>query len=69
MGGHFRGALFPAGVVIGGPHCCVAVGAVIPCAHRGGSSVTGRVGWPSRRTGVGAKHLGPARLDGTDGVL
>ena len=44
MGGHFRGALFPAGVVVGGPHCCVAVGAVIPCAHRGGAMRTGRVG-------------------------
>lgn len=45
VGGLLSGRpLFPAGVVVGGPHCCVAVGAVIPCAHRGGAMRTGRVG-------------------------
>src|SRR5699024_1723220 len=51
-----RGAYFwggPAsgrGGVVGGPHGSVAVGAVIPCAHRGGAG--GRDVWGGRCSGV-----------------
>ena len=50
-GCYFRGG--PAsgrGWVVGGPHGCVAVGAVIPCAHRGGAAL--RDVWGGRCSGV-----------------
>src|SRR5699024_5595675 len=45
------------GWAVGGPHGCVAVGAVIPCAHRGGAAL--RDVWGGRCSGVRAWTLAP----------